>query len=491
MGKTTNWKLLPSDVVQNILQYSEVDDVQNFMITCKQWYFEADYYLKDKVWLCIDKTDTLKNVKACKRRFENIKLKNTSPTDIRVIKALLRRDVKYADRVTTGFLRFDNLSRLISVVEEIGSNLKSLTLHNQSSNFNKRKRSMKNEVTKNAVITNVSTVEELRIDCANDNILPISKSFSNLKYLELFSVTSSAVLENFIASNPFLESLNVKFISFQKEVSLENLGNLKVFSTNDPILARSFVKQPLQIHTLDISCVFTDELCSNIRANFKDLQKLTISADDSSYYSDKALNDIWRMTKLSTFSFNGIFDTESWNRSFRAPVKTINSLSLQGKYLVEDIVTNCIKNFQNVTKFEVYDVAAPSFRYIQEMAENFKNLEFLGLSLVDEMSFGRLLKYKPWKTPGFEKLKELKLRSNFESPTDIFFKYFKAPNLETVSFDLSAIHDSDEVAFSINIRKVLKLIHRNSPDVEITLDTEQLQKEMLRMRELIFHARSL
>lgn len=494
MKKSSNWKLLPSEVVQLILQYLDVDDAQNVLTTCKEWYSEADYYLKDKVWLCINKTDSLKDMKSCKRRFEHTKTNKVSPTDLRLIKALTRRDVKYANKITTAFIRYDNLSRLVVTVEEIGNHLNSLTLHNQCSNFNKRKRSIADgKDVDNIGTKNFCSVQELRIDCLNNSILPISKSFVNLKYLELFSVTSEQALENFIMSNPCLEHLNMKYITFHNKESFmfQNLGNLRKFITHDENFALTIVKQKLSLHTLDITCMFSDEICSNIRNNFIDIKELNVRATASSFYTEKGLNDILKISNLTSFSYKGRFCPEAWTQSFKAPNTSITKLALEGRNLVEDIVIACIQNLPNITNFEVYDISAPSFRYIQEMAENFKQLEFLGVSLVEEMSFGRLLKFKPWKTPAFEKLTELKLRSNFESPTDLFFKYFKAPALVDISFDLSACSDSNEVTFITNMRKVMKLILRNSPNAEIILDTEQLQNDMARMREIIFHARSL
>lgn len=494
MKKTPNWTTLPSDIIQEILNNLDVCDVQCFTEACKKFYVEGDYFLKDKIWLCIDKIDSLKSVKLCKRRFEHLKANKISATDIRIVKALMKRDIKFGNRITTAFIRFDNLNRLISVIDEFGENLKTLTLHNQTSNMNKRKRSLKSEDNPETITSkNLDKVEHLKMDSVNNNIIPISTSFKNLRNLELFSVTSDRVVENLVMSNPFLERLSMKYITHFKKDSLmfENMRSLKSFFTHDELFARAITKQNLPLESLDISCVLSDEICLNIRENFGNLRNLTIRASESSSISERGLSNIWRIRELKSFKFKGQFSSDVWLQSFKTKNISMNFLSLQGKGLAEEIILSCIKNLPNVQHFDAFDIMAPSFRFIQEIAENWKNLNSLGLSLVDEMSFGRLLKYKPWKTPPFAKLENLRLRSNFEAPTHNFFKYFKAPNLKELTFDLSAVADSEENAILNNLRKLTKLIYRNSPDVEIFLDTEQLHNEMSRMRDLIFHARTL
>lgn len=194
--------------------------------------------------------------------------------------------------------------------------------------------------------------------------------------------------------------------------------------------------------------------------NFKDLQSLNIRSDNFSFGFDKGLNAIWRMPKLVSFSYVGWFDKKSWIGSFTAPNTSVKNLSIQGTDLVEEIVIACAKNFPNIINLEILDVSEPSFRYIQEIAENCDHLRVLSLSLAEEMPFEKVLKYKPWKTPAFQKLIELKLRSNFLPPTDFFFKYLKAPNLNTISFDLSVeVSHSDRTSFCSNMRKVISSLY--------------------------------
>lgn len=128
------------------------------------------------------------------------------------------------------------------------------------------------------------------------------------------------------------------------------------------------------------------------------------------------------------------------------------------------------------------------------MAENCKHLKFLTLSLLEAKCghFDKVLKeYKAWKTPAFEKLIELKLQTIFLLPTDFFFKYFKAPNLKTVAFDLISTSDFEETyeMFAPNMRKVIKLLKRSLPGAEITLVKNNLQETMMKGRFDMYYGR--
>lgn len=467
-----DWACLPSQNLLQIFESCTPREVKHLALVCKNWCYEVHYYLKDKVWLCIDRIQHENLIGS--RRFESIRIPHLCgiylDDSLSIIKCL--RDRK--NKIREAHIVYEDYHDMVKVLSHIGSDLH--TLHLVALDFDW----FYDQGLGNEILQNLTSVQNLSIDGFSKHFEKLGGCFGNLKTLNLLGSSVKIPLETFktfVKGNPFLEDLTVNNI-FEDGVEadfLHSLSHLKKLKVNDSGFAKSFLKKGMDLEQLSMfEETLTNDDLFRIRRNFSKLKALRITTIEMFHtlqrFTKDGLKTIWEMEsleKLSLDTFN--FKPKVWNECcFGSVNENLTSLSFTNIMISDEFMIKCTDSTPNIEHFTAnilnYEI---SFRFIQEMATNWVNLRKLNIFITHQIEFKKeLLKYDPKQTPPFKKLESFTLHSDLVDLSLNFFKYFKMPNLKYLTMDLQFYMHAERNGTKERSNKIIPLIVKHSPLIE-------------------------
>lgn len=468
----SDWAGLPSENLLQIFESCTSREVKHLALVCKNWCYEAHYYLKDKVWLCIDRIQHANLLGS--RRFENIKIPHLCgiylDDTLNIIKCL--RDRK--NKIREAHIVYEDYHDMVKVLSHIGSDLHSLNLVALDFDW------IYDQGLGDVILQNLTLVRNLSVNGFSKHFEKLSRCFGNLRTLHLDGSSSKISLETsktLVKGNPLLEDLNLNNI-FEDGVEadfLHSLSHLKKLKINDSGVAKSFLKKGMNLEQLSMfEETLTNDDLFRIRRNFTKMKNLRITTIEMFHtpqrFTKDGLKTIWEMEsleKLSLDTFN--FKMKVWDECcFRSVNENLTSLSLTNIMLSDEFMIKCTDSTPNIEQFTAnilnYEI---SFRFIQEMATNWVKLKKLNIFITHQIEFKKeLLKYDPSQTPAFEKLVSFRLHSDLVDLSLNFFKYFKMPNLKYLTMDLQFYMHAERNGTKEKSNKIIPLIVKNSPLIE-------------------------
>lgn len=482
----SDWAFLPSLNLQNIFSYFSFYEAQTLSLVCRNWSIEVDYYLKEKTVLNVNRivnNEDIQHLEISKRHFWNIKVPYTKSDIIPitdVLQALRNRKIKNGNKIQSAFIAFANIKNSTSILSALGEDIKSLHLsldkrdEYEFSTPSKKKRETRR-------LEHLKTIEHLVVEGFSDDLAVIASYFKNLKTLHLIasqSVTNMkqvSILETLIRNNPHLEELSLlHFVHTTGNMDfLKSMKNLKSFKCNSPnITFDKILENNNLLHTLEIeNYQIRDVDVKTFATNLQNLEKIHISFPyDHENISEIGLQKLWSLPKVKFLSLDSLdFSNESWmNCWFHRTNTTITTLILTGIRIDNAFMDMLIPAVPNIETFEAnYLEFGISFKFVQQMAECWKKLNYLELYLPTFIKFEEsLLLCNLKETKEFENLKTLLIHSCL-SPTQ-FFDYLKAPKLRRITLDLRFYIKEILVEMNgkENSNKIIPQIIQNCPRIE-------------------------
>lgn len=446
METPTNWEHLPAKNLHNIFENFDFPDVMNCFLICKNWYHEANFYFKDKLWFSTNNVETIKDVEKSKRSFQCLRVFHDEVKEecldilkaSDILEALISRKLKPTDPISEAFIEFGNYPALSKIIKLLGKQLKILTL--RSDTYATRpgqcaRKSFRYSAGLPRSYANLdygclSSVEKLSIERFENTFLNISRHFGNLRSLTLSSDkmnierVSEDLLREFIDLNPLLTTLNLKeapffvddkdefnvqvLLHFENSKHLEELYLNKITSVED--------LDCLSMHFQNLKVIQSEQIADTIfhPVNVDRMFKLGI---DVNHCSIKYTSD------LSPSLYK-----ESWFNSRNERITRLNMFEVS---IEEDVLIVLTKCFPNMKSFICINLESPSLLLFSEMSKNWLKLEYLYIGI-----HGTFEKSSVDEICDFQNLKKLNFDMTY-GPLIMnqFFTYFVAENLKAVSFD--------------------------------------------------------
>lgn len=408
----SNWNALPANNLHQIFQYCEVFDVEKCLFVCKNWYDEADYFLKDKVWFVADYVKNIHDVMLSRRRFEmvHVKLDDIENTELDVFLALKRRNLKNST-IKEAIISYKEYKSLSEVLKLLGKHLKKLTLKNNADE----------SISAPLDFADLSSVEELSIENIEANLYFISQKFKNLKCLKLFpkyfdQMFPINLIQDFLVGNPSLRNLALN----------NQLPDKDIVSVLLPHETSRNLKE------LKLGYIYYNKAFAEIANNFNNLEVLEIGFM-SSEIQPKFVKNLFEMTSLKKLALGGRRETSFWEELFSITPKNlqITNLAFNRSFIEESTLISVINCFPNVRSFECKYLQTHSMRMFREMAQKWRQLRYLNLCFAAFSWPGETNSREPCE---FENLTRLDLSAmTFHYPE--FVSCFKAPNLKYLHLD--------------------------------------------------------
>lgn len=447
-----DWNLLPASNLQQIFQTLEICDVENCLSVCKNWYDEANFYLKDKVILCIRKSMNIEHVKACKRRFQLLKIKQRDDFNmLEILEALRQRKLTKTDPILETFIKYEDFPTLSKMLHLVGKDSKKLTLSNALPN----RRALYNEELKLKPefaylgYGLLSSVEALSIEgFDNSTLLNIYHCFGNLRSLAIFMYASrfphisDKLLKDFIHMNPYLTTLDLRSSDFI-------LGTKKVFFDVKSVLKFVNIKN---LKTLHLNAIYYEQDIKDISKHLKHLDVITIRYVTDDVLNPKNLRELLNisnltMKNLEILSLNlneSYYDEEHWKVTWENEKNLqITEIFIHDSFILEEeVLILFTKCFPNVKSFGNMSLSSPSFTLFVEMSRNWPHLKSLTVGFLESS----LLESIGDDVCDFKSLQYL----NFENVDNnktmcMFFTHLKAKKLRTLEIDFTNSTEFEEL----------------------------------------------
>lgn len=405
------WNALPASNLQQIFQYCEVFDVEKCLFVCKNWYNEADYFLRNKVVFVAANVKNIQDVLLSQRRFEIVHAQlhdDIENIEVDVFKALNRRTVK--NTIKEALIFYKDYKSLSEVLKLLGKHLKMLTLKNNADE----------SISAPLDFADLPSVEYLSITTIGANLSFFSQKFKNLKFLKLFPKNSDVfpknLIQDFLIGNPSLESL----------VLYNQLRDKDIVSVLLPHETARNLRE-LKLGYIEHSKSFEE-----IAKNFNNLESLEIGLM-SSEIQPRFVKKLFEMPSLEQITLSGPRETLFWEELFSITPKNlkITKLALNGNFIEESTLISVIDCLPNIRSFKCQYLKTYSLKLLREMAKKWKHLQYLKLSF---SAFSLPKETNSNEPCEFENLTRLELSAmNFHYPE--FVTCFKAPNLKYLHLD--------------------------------------------------------
>ncbi|KAL5293030.1 hypothetical protein ACFFRR_011659 [Megaselia abdita] len=477
---SVNWSILPNQNLQSIFQYFSVIEAKSLSLVCRNWRTEVDFYLKDKIWLCVDRVTDLEYLAKSVRRFESLKIPFLNPYCeyiLKVIRTLNERKLRYVNAVKEAHVSYEDSKELLNLLKTVNRDGTLSTLH-----LNLDQPEFLDLPETNADLNDnfLRSVETLNIESVSENFHLISKYFRNLKTLEIKDVENELdlkLVKTLLNANLALQNFTIKGYTFDVNTFdlLRHHKHLKKVKVNIDGIEDIYLKNyTSHLDSLDFEvCKLLDDDFRIIR-NIRELKELSMSFHHD-LVSEHSIKELWRKKNLSSLTV----DTKCWfSMDFKAPQLTslvLNKMSIDNYFM--EVLT---KSTPNMKTFKLLDTVffKMSFRVIQEMADNWKSLEHLDLDLLQNlqsMEEEKRLKYEPSMTPPFEKLQTLVMGCRVVTTPKEIFHNLKAPNLKELClwFGLTMIEVEIELT---TINNYILEITKNTPNIE-SLELRDIRSE--------------
>lgn len=473
-----NWANLPSNVLQQIFKDMSTSHVKFLSLVCKNWHLEADYYLKDKIWLHIDRVDDIEALKRSNRHFQNIRITRVTTASLghilSILELLKKRKTAYTNKLEKAYLAFEQFNVLLKLLHAIGP-LRSLHLINLS-DFWKHE-----DFEDDPGLSFLSSVETLKIyNFYAINFKHILKYFKKLKCLYLNGVifeldiegpftARSSVLKNLLLTNTninelYLNSYYEYNTDFEPMDFIKMLPGLRKFKTNiegmiTPVLSNNLDLEFLAIPSGD---QLFHEHMKVLRKSFQNLEQLHL---DGGCFSEclsegNGLRDIWGLPKLKHLKLQrfNVSNEFYFNSCFRFHNSNLTTLHFENFEVDEDFMAMCSRSTPNIENAKLSLSPFVTFSLFTKMAANWKHLRSLEVDLMLKwFTMGK----RP-KSAVFPNLKALIFNSNIFILPFNFFQSFKAPNLE----DLSASFAIVNCGFEFHSYDLITNLSKNSPGIK-------------------------
>lgn len=462
----TNWAYLPAKNLHNIFANLELPDINNCFLMCKNWYDEANFFFKDKLWFCSINVEDIENVQQSQRRFQCLKISHSEQKEefsdilraVDILEALWLRKLKTTDPILEAIVQYENYPTLSKITQFLGKRLKKLTLINNVFNTpgqaaRKSHRSFAGcpGTYANLKYEGLSSVEELSIHEFDHSVLNISRKFGSLRSLKLIIYhdhrnVAEDVMREFIDLNP-LEVLDVSKAEFFIGLNGDNLDVQKLLSFENS-------KNLKELHLREIRSV---EDIEHLSTNFRNLKVITTREIADTVFHPNLVDRMFELgidvnkcfIGYSTYENYSIYK-ETWAnaRNLKITKLFLNEISIE-----EDVLILFTKCFPNVKSFTCMRMEPFSLALLLAMSKNWLNLQSITFSIeqfqqsdTDEICvFPELTKIEFYEFGGDEEMLQ-------------FFKHFRAENLVTVSLDFVNYFQSD--------KEIFKLFSGNCPNIK-------------------------
>lgn len=473
-----NWANLPSDALQQIFKSMPTSRVKFLPLVCKNWYFEADYYLKDKIWLYIERIDDIGVLKRSGRHFQNIRITRVSNTSSRhclpILAQLKTRKTFYDNKIENVHLAFEKFHLLLKVLVALGP-IKYLHLINLS-DFWKHE-----DIEDDQDLTALSSVNTLKIyNFYALNFKHILKHFQNLKSLYLNGVifeldiegpftARSSVLKNLLMDNKHIEELYLNsYYEYNTDYEpmdfIKTLPKLRKFNTNIEGMIAPVLNNNLDLEFLDIPSGDQrfHENMKVVSETFPHLQELHL---DGGCFSEclsegKGLSDIWKLPKLKHLNLQrfNVSNEFFFNSCFKFPNSNLTTLQFDNFEIDDDFMIMCTKSTPNIEAVKLSLSPYAKFALFTKMAENWKHLKSIEVDLM--LKWFKIEKRS--KPAVFTKLRTLIFNSNIFLLPANFFQYFKAPRLQNLSANFAIVN----CGFEYHSYDLIASLSKNSPEIK-------------------------
>lgn len=457
-------------------------EAKSLSLVCKNWCSEVDFFLKDKIWLCVDRVTNLEFLARSVRRFESLKIPFLNPYCeyiLRIIQTLNERKLRYVNSVKEAHVSYEDSKELVQLLRTVNkdSSLQTLHLNLDQPEF------LELPQTKVDLDDDfLQSVETLKIESVSENFHIISKYFKNLKALEVKDVENELdldLIKKILNVNPFIEDFTIKGYTYDVNTFdlLRYHKHLKKVKVNidgiEDLYLRNYTSSLESLH-FEVCKLHDDDF--RIIRNIKDLKDLNMSFHND-LVSESSITDLWKKTNLKTLTV----DTKCWfSVKFKALHLTslvLNKMSIDDHFM--EVVTS---STPNIKTFKLLDPVffKTSFRVIQDMADNWKQLEHLDLDLLQNLQNIKeqtRLKYDASETPAFENLQTLVMGCRVVTTPPEVFRYLKPPNLRELCLWFGKTMTSVEEEYT-QINEYILELTRNTPNIE-SLEVRDVKSETI------------
>lgn len=477
-----DWSVLPNQNLQAIFQYFSVVEAKSLSLVCRNWRTEIDFYLKDKIWFCVDRVTDLEFLARSVRRFESLKIPFLNPYCeyiLKIIQTLNERKLRYVSAVKEAHVSYEDSKELVHLLKKVNrdSTLNTLHLNLDQPEFL--------DIPDESVDLNenvLQSVKTLKIESVSENFQVISKYFRNLKSLEIKDVENELnldVVKSVLNVNPFLEEFTI--IGYTYDVNTFDLlryhRHLKKVRVSIEGIEDIFLKNyTSHLTSLNFKvCKLHDDDFRIIR-NIRELKELNMSLHNE-LVSEHSIKELWKKKNLTKFTV----DKKCWfSVEFKAPHLT--SLCLVEMSIDNHFMEVLTLSTPNIKAFKLMDPVffKISFRIIQEMADNWKFLEELDLDLLQNLQGleeEKRLKYEPSLTPPFEKLHTLDLGCRVVTTPKEIFTHLRAPNLKELCLWFGKTMTDVNIELT-KINNYVLEITKNAPNIK-SLELRDIRSETI------------
>ncbi|KAL5291632.1 ADAT1 family protein [Megaselia abdita] len=468
-----NWTNLPSHIFENIFQYSNLSELKNLSLVCKNWYEEIGDSWSEKYTLkcCIFDSEEERTIlpKSC-RQYPSVSICNNHINSCKSILSILkgrnlRKPCKILKMTINGVFYTANtpLGKVIDILNEYGGNLTTVKL----SGLNDEQI----DDSCNLILERLPNVRHFELqgllELSKKNLEVLYGGFEKLRTLKLhlnrlsgFNYKFQSIQNLFLRNMEHLENLIIELevdnyssdLYLEPMKHLKHLKNLRItFSDRShKKLGIDVLKHNKNLNTLHFKCCYiSNEDLLKISTYFPELQNLKLCLDNN--VEESSLRAIGEIQKLSTveLAFDGKFPNyfENW---FNHCNKNFKSLNLIGSRKFHDyFVSKSLKDRVDYAKFNPL--------CIDNILKNLTQLEHLSITLAS-------LKLENPCNLIFSNLKTLNFEDcNSKDSTHDFFSRLKSPKLTFLKTDILGMTDETVDVVLRNFPK-LRDLHLTSED---------------------------